>query len=219
MNTLETIEAWPAHQHITAAGDPAIGLTRFTDISAYHSTLLETIFRLERTSSHKERLPRGSCGIKVHHFENWKCPAAQLLTRRAVALFKHMVKADSAHIDTSWANIYRDRDYCMPHSHIRAQASVVYLLDPGDEDPKDKLMGKFFFADPRLSYCCQHHPGHMTRLLIPDMQPGSMIIFPGQVVHCVNPYFGSRPRITCSWNINAQAIAGDPRKTFEEKAQ
>lgn len=217
MSELETIEVWPGHQRISTVGDPAIGLTQFTDTGAYHATLQETILRLERTSSHKELLPRGSCGVKVHHLEKWTCPAAQLLTSRAIALFKHMLKVDSAHIDTSWANVYRNQDYCMPHSHIRAQASVVYLLDPGDEDVKDKLMGKFCFADPRITYCCQHHPGHMTRLLIPDMKPGSMIIFPGQIVHSVNPYFGARPRITLSWNINTQPIAGDPRKTFEAR--
>jgi len=215
MEKLENIEVWPAHQQIVAAGDPAIGLTHFTDMRLYHGTLQETILRLERSSSHRENLPRGSCGVKVHHVEKWTCPAAQLLTQRAIALFKHMLKVDSAHIDASWANIYRDRDYCVPHSHIRAQASVVYLLDRGDEDPRDKLMGKFYFADPRLPYCCQHHPGHMTRLLIPDMRPGSMIVFPGQVVHSVNPYFGARPRLTLSWNINSQSTAGDPRKTFE----
>jgi hypothetical protein len=217
MRMLDALEDWPTQQHIVSAGDPTIGLTQFSDTESYHPTLKETILRLERTSSQRERLARGSCGIKVHHIETWSCPAAQLLTRRAIALFKHMLKTDSAHIDTGWANIYRDGDYCMPHSHIRAQASVVYLLDPGDDDMKDKLMGKFYFADPRLAYCCQHHPGHMTRLLIPDMQPGSMIIFPGAVMHAVNPYSGARPRITCSWNINAQVIPGDPRKTFEGK--
>jgi hypothetical protein len=217
MSVDTTIDVWPEHQQIVAVSDPAIGLTQFTDTDSYHDTLRETILRLERTSSHREKLPRGSCGIKVHHLETWSCPAAQMLTQRAMALFKRVLKTDNAHVDTSWANIYRENDYCMPHSHIRAQASVVYLLDPGDEDPKDRLMGKFYFADPRIAYCCQHHPGHVTRLLIPEMKPGSMIIFPGQVIHSVNPYFGARPRITMSWNINTQAIPGDPRKTFEGK--
>jgi hypothetical protein len=217
MSELEHLDVWPQAQEIMAAGDKLIGLTHFDDHAAYHARLRDTVMRLERTSSHKEQLPRGSCGIKVHHVEKWSCPAAQLVTKRALALFQRIINAPEAHIDTSWGNIYRDRDYCMPHSHIRAQASIVYLLDPGDEDPKDALMGKFYFADPRLDYCCQHHPGHMTRLLFPEMKPGSMIMFPGQLVHCVNPYSGARPRITLSWNINTQAIEGNPRATFEGK--
>jgi len=217
MSTLN-LEVWPSAQPILPVGDPMIGLTHFTDTEHYHPALRETILRLERTSSHKEQLPRGSCGTKVHHIEKWSCPAAQHLHARAIEMFKRMLKTDKTYVDASWGNVYRTNDYCIPHSHIRAQASIVYLLDPGDEDPKDRLMGKFYFADPRLSYCCQHHPGHMTRLLVPDMKPGSMIIFPGQVMHCVNPYFGARPRLTLSWNINTQEIPGDPRKTFEGKA-
>src|SRR4051812_13336635 len=114
MTALENIEDWPAGQHIVATGDPAIGLTQFSDTDAYHATLRETILRLERTSSYKEILPRGSCGIKVHHVASWSCPAAQLLNRRAIALFKRMLRSESAHVDASWANIYRDRDYCVP---------------------------------------------------------------------------------------------------------
>lgn len=217
MSAIEQLAVWPADQRIVAAGDAMIGMTQFSDTETYHSTLRDTILRLERSSPQKEKLPRGSCGVKVHHVEKWQCPAAKLVHARAQELFKRMVKSETAFVDDGWANIYRDRDYCVPHSHIRSAAGVVYLLDAGDEDLKDRLMGKFFIADPRVAFCCQHHPGHMTRLLVPDMKPGTMIIFPGQVMHGVNPYYGKRPRLTMSWNINGQPIAGDPRKTFEGK--
>jgi len=103
----------------------------------------------------------------------------------------------------------------MPHSHIRAQASIVYMVDEGEANPKDQLQGRLFFADPRIPYCAQHESGRLTRLLIPQMRPGSMVMFPGMTVHCVNPYFGNKPRVTISWNINAQALPGDPRRVFE----
>lgn len=217
MTSLEQLEIWPAGQRIAPAGDPMIGMTQFTDIEAYHATLRDTVLRLERSSSFKDQLPRGSCGTKIYHTEKWSCPAAKLLHERAQAMFKHMLKTDTAYVDDAWANIYHSGDYCVPHSHIRAQAGVVYMLDPGDEEAKDSLSAKFYIADPRVAFCCQHHPGHMTRLLIPDMRSGTMIIFPGQVMHGVNPYFGARPRITLSWNIGKEVIAGDPRKTFEGK--
>jgi hypothetical protein len=35
-------------------------------------------------------------------------------------------------------------------------------------------------------------------------------MFPGSVVHAVNPYRGERPRITLSWNVNENAIEGSP---------
>jgi hypothetical protein len=218
MTDLSNLEIWPQTQRIHNGGDPAIGMTQFDDTAAYHPTLRETVLRLSRTSSKTDQLTRGACGMKVYGLDKWQCPAAQLVHQRALTLFKNMLKSDQAHPDDCWGNIYRDRDYCVPHSHIRSQAGVVYLLDPGDEDPKDQLMGKFFIADPRVAFCCQHHPGHMTRLLIPDMKPGSMIIFPGQVMHGVNPYYGNKPRITLSWNINIQPIAGRPQDTFKGKA-
>jgi hypothetical protein len=206
---------WPQSQRIEQAGDPMIGITQFADAGDYHAKLRETVLRLERSSAQKEKLPRGSCGIKVHHVENWKCDAAQLVHNRAIELFKRMLKTDQAHVDASWGNIYRSGDYCIPHSHIRAQAGIVYMVDVGDEEKEQTLDAKFYIADPRVAYCCQHHPGHMTRMLIPTMTAGSMIIFPGAVMHGVNPYFGARPRITMSWNINVTAVAGDPRATFE----
>jgi hypothetical protein len=35
-------------------------------------------------------------------------------------------------------------------------------------------------------------------------------MFPGAVVHAVNPYRGARPRITLAWNINEAVIEGSP---------
>ncbi len=201
---------WPEDQRLERVYDPMIGLTRFTDFADYHSTLRDTVLRLERSSSQREKLFHGGCGTKVHHIENWKCEAAQLVHQRAMECFKRMLKMDSAYVDASWGNVYRSGDYCAPHSHIRTQASVVYMLDPGEVDEKQPLDARFYITDPRVAFCCQHHEGHVTRILTPELTPGSMIIFPSSVVHGVNPYFGGRPRITLSWNINSQPVPGDP---------
>jgi hypothetical protein len=84
------------------------------------------------------------------------------------------------------------------------------LLDPGDQDPADRTSGKFCFADPRIPACCQNEPGRMTELLTPNLQEGSMLIFPSEWVHLVTPYAGTRPRITLSWNIHTRALPGKP---------
>ena len=108
----------------------------------------------------------------------------------------------------SWANIYGQGDYSLPHSHLRALASVVYCVDQGDPDPTDPWSGQFCFVDPRLAGCCQSEAGHMTNPIMPGLSTGSMLIFPGQAVHCVGAYGGRRSRMTLSWNINAVALAG-----------
>jgi hypothetical protein len=48
----------------------------------------------------------------------------------------------------------------------------------------------------------------MTTPVFPDMPAGAMVIFPSEVVHCVTPYEGTRPRITYAWNINRKPHGG-----------
>ncbi len=98
----------------------------------------------------------------------------------------------------------------MPNSHPRATARVVSSLDPGDEDRADEWAGQLCFVDPRYSACCQVEKGYMTNPITPRLGTGAMVIFPGRLVHCVNPYRGERPRITLAWNINTGAVAGSP---------
>jgi hypothetical protein len=123
-----------------------------------------------------------------------------------------MLNCSHGFVDDCWANVYRNGDYCMPHSHLRSVASVVYMVDLGDEDPAHPLSGRFYFADPRLHISCETERDRMTRLVIPDLKAGSMIVFPGAMVHAVNPYTGQRPRITMSWNITQEALPGSPPK-------
>ena len=47
-------------------------------------------------------------------------------------------------------------------------------------------------------------------LCAPLLEPGTMMMFPGQTVHFVSVYRGARPRITLSWNLNHESVAGDP---------
>jgi Putative 2OG-Fe(II) oxygenase len=49
----------------------------------------------------------------------------------------------------------------------------------------------------------------MTRPFLPDMVPGTMLMFPSPLVHGVNPYPGARPRITLSWNLSPVKPPGE----------
>ncbi len=98
----------------------------------------------------------------------------------------------------------------MAHSHVRSTASIVYAVSSGDEYPEDPLNGQFCLIDPRVEACCREQKGHMTSPFMPKMAPGTMIIFPANLVHCVNPYHGRTPRITIAWNVNDEALPGSP---------
>jgi len=212
-----SLPVWPEGQQLSPGGDPNIAMTHFADAPKFHAALADTILKLSRGSEFVEPLVRGSCGTKVHHVNRWGSPEAELVFRRAQSMFCFGLRSETATVDASWASVYKKNDYCVPHSHIRAQASIVYMVDEGEVDDKDPLSGKLCFVDPRIPYCAQHEPGRLTRLLIPEMKAGTMVMFPGMLVHSVNPYFGGKPRITMSWNINVQSLQGDPRQEFYGK--
>ena len=202
------VEVWPAGQTVTALGHATIQVTRFDDIDVYHPRLAARILELESQKGSRKRYFQGACGTKVHHLERWGCSEADLVSARARELYRRALNADDAVVDLSWANVYRAGDYCMPHSHFRSTASIVYCLDVGDEEA-DSVNGRFCFVDPRLPCCCQKEQGYMTTPFLPPLTPGTMLIFPSQLVHAVNPYFGARPRLTLSWNINTHALPGE----------
>ena len=208
---LKTIDVWPPDLETEICGDPTIRKITFTDTQEYHPRLVAKILELEENHRLRKRYARGAGGTKIHHLEQWLSSEAELISARATALFKRVLDSEDAVIDVSWANVYRTGDYCMPQSQLRSTASVVYCLDPGDEDPDDPQSGRFCFVDPRLRHCCQEQEGCVTTAFLPGMVSGTMLIFPSQLVHTVNPYTGKRPRITLSWNINKGAIQTSPQ--------
>jgi hypothetical protein len=205
---MKPIEIWPGNLEPEVCGDSTIHKITFTDTREYHPRLIAKILELEENHRLRKRHFRGACGTHIHHLDKWASTEAELITARARALFRKVLECEHAVVDLSWANVYRNGDYCPPHSHLRSTASVVYCLDPGDEDPDDSQSGQFCFVDPRLRNCCQHQEGCMTTPFFPGMAAGTMLIFPSQLVHTVNPYAGIRPRITLSWNINKHALPG-----------
>lgn len=126
-------------------------------------------------------------------------------------MYKKWGKQETAVIDWAWGNIYWQGGNCMAHSHLSADASIVFMLESGNAD-LDRVVysGRFYFVDSRLPYCTSHEQGRLGRVLIADMPPGSMIIFLGSLVHSVNPYNGTVPRVTLPWSINTSQLPGSP---------
>jgi len=207
---MKPIDVWPDNAQLQSCGDPTIHQITFSDIQEYHPRLVAKILELEETQRLRRRDFRGACGTRILQLERWSSPEAELLTARARAVFRKVLNCDQAVVDVSWANVFRTGDYCHPHSHLRSTASVVYCLDPGETDAEDKHSGQFCLVDPRLSVCCPQQEGCMTTPFTPEMSSGTMLIFPSQLVHAVNPYTGKRPRITLSWNLNKTEMPGSP---------
>lgn len=208
------VPVWPAGTKIQLLAAPNTGLADFADRDLYHAGLSAAILEMEREPRYRDWIFKGGCGTKVRDPQEWGRPEADLIHARAMRLAAKALGTDTVAVDDCWANVYRKGDYCMPHSHLRATASVVYLLDPGDPVEDDPASGRFYFCDPRIPFCTDYEPGRVTKLLMPDLYPGSLLVFPAEYIHGVNPYGGERPRITLSWNINLTKLAG--RRTWEK---
>lgn len=204
----ETLEIWPAGQSVVSRGHESIRVTQFTDKDLYHRRLIDEILERSKDPTQTHRLPTGLCGEKIFHIADWDIPEARLIDERARAMFRHSVGCDDAIVDISWASLYRQGDYCMPHSHLRTSVSMVYFLDAGYTASPKSLDGRFCFVDPRIEQCCAEEDGRMTTPFLPSATPGTMILFPSPTVHCVNPYFGNVPRISLSWDIDRSRIPG-----------
>jgi hypothetical protein len=204
------LAVWPAHQVVAPLSAPMMAITTFADAETYHPTLIAAALAAEQDPRFGDPQFRGACGIKVRKIPDWGSPAGELVHARALMLAHRTLSRRPVYVDDSWASVYRAGDYCMPHSHLRSNVSLVYMLDPGDGDLDDKLAAKLCFADPRIAACCPHEPGRVTQHLMPDMTPGTMVIFASDYLHSVNPYRGRRPRITLSWNITLERLPGRP---------
>jgi hypothetical protein len=203
-----SLPVWPDGQKTEALSAPLAALTVFADWESYHPALIEATLAAEKDPRLRDPIFRGGCGVKVRRIPEWNAPAAALIHARALMLAHRTLSRRAVFADDTWASVYRTGDYCMPHSHLRSNVSVVYMLDPGDGDPEDRMAGRFCFADPRIDACCPDEPGRVTQHLMPNLTPGSMLIFASDYLHSVNPYQGRRPRITLSWNITLERFSG-----------
>jgi hypothetical protein len=215
------LPVWPERQTIEPMSAPVMALARFADFAAYHEPLVAAVLAAERDPrwrsvlvleppGAKKAVFRGGCGTKVRKIPQWDDAAASLIHARALMLAHRTLSRRAVYADDSWASVYRAGDYCMPHSHLRSDVSIVYMLDPGDDDPEEPMAGKLCFADPRIPACCPDESSRVTRHMIPEMTAGTMLIFASDYLHNVNPYRGRRPRITLSWNVTLRRLPGRP---------
>ena len=198
----KNIYIWPTDTDVVEITDsPMTYHTNFTDIEKYHDKLKERILELEKQESQTHRMIIG--GSKVRYVDEWDTAEAKLINMRAMAFFCQAVGKDIEDVvaTTSWASISRKHEYLAGHSHTDCIASVVYMLEPGNAENKNGLDGRFAITDPRVPGCCNIEEGRVTMEVSPDMNQGSMIIFPSEIVHHVHLYTGDEPRITIAWNF------------------
>jgi len=201
---------WPEGKKLKRWEDPNVIVAQFIDHADYHPALIDAV--LARTKDPEVSRPYaqtdGVGSFKLFDLPSWGVPEVTFIHNRALEMCRRVAGTDEVHVDLSWSSVYANGDHVLPHSHPRTTVGIVYMLEPGD--PPTEESGMFLFADPRMPICCREEAGYMSTPCAPILTPGMMILFPGQAVHCVTPYLGTKPRITLSWNLNKQAVAGEP---------
>jgi hypothetical protein len=107
----------------------------------------------------------------------------------------------------TWFHITRPGGQFGLHNHPMASWSGVYCVDAGDSDPGDLNSGALTFVNPMAIAHMFNDPAnvHVRRPyssgnLVYAFRPGRLVLFPSWVFHHVQPYRGTRERITVAFN-------------------
>lgn len=103
----------------------------------------------------------------------------------------------------SWANVCRNGNYNVVHTHPNAMWSIVYYVAAGEPDQSIPYSGMLELLDPRESANYIQVPNTVldARMFI-ENHPGRMVVFPSWVKHMVHPFVGSGVRISIACNVN-----------------
>lgn len=103
----------------------------------------------------------------------------------------------------SWANVCRNGNYNIVHSHPNAMYSIVYYVSSGKPDESIPHSGMLELLDPREATTFIQVPNTIldARMFITN-RPGRMVVFPSWMKHMVHPFVGSGVRISIACNVN-----------------
>ena len=168
----------------------------------------------ERTMSARGGWQSAKDVFKVKHpaTEALRRFAAEAVLHATATVFGRPIDPKAAQIGwESWGNIIPSGGYTKIHNHGRSHWSGVYYIDIGRPDPDWPDNGMIEFVDPRS------FPNVLTAPNV-ALQPtfavkpenGKMLLFPGWLNHCVNPYHGEGERISVAFNAMIRVEAATP---------
>ncbi|NMP26718.1 hypothetical protein GW590_07575 [Rahnella sp. SAP-1] len=111
----------------------------------------------------------------------------------------------------AWVNINYTGNANALHAHPGAFWSCVYWVDDGSSEEEPNVGGELQFRDPRGVLPSMYNPelkmrieGCLSAGLTTSITPksGSIAMFPSWLLHSVNLYTGTRPRISIAFNFS-----------------
>lgn len=147
----------------------------------------------------------------------WGGDAAQVLAKLAINLCNEHSITDERGSNLNWsvemwANVSTNGALNQVHAHPGAFWSVVAYIDDGRSGGEEDNGGQLRFLDPRFPGAYMYAPSvreawgdgpdqykHFSKLIEPRI--GKLIAFPSWLLHSVQPYTGTRERISIAMNL------------------
>lgn len=89
----------------------------------------------------------------------------------------------------AWYNVAFEGSYNAPHAHPGSQISAAYYIRTEEPNEKHPFSGRIDFIQNNIQY--PYFP-----------KPGTLLLFPSDLLHWVHPYYGKEIRICLSFNAN-----------------
>ncbi len=195
---------------------------QWPDSEKLNQELTELILASERSDDEGRGIRSNAGGWQSRgNLIIWPDPCIQMLKQRVetivFSLLGKIVRNEGTErtftlLIDSWANVCRNRNYNVVHTHPNAMWSVVYYVSAGEPDESMPYSGLLELLDPRESANCIQIPNTVldTPALIENI-PGRMILFPSWAKHMVHPFVGSGVRISIASNISVVEKTRTPR--------
>jgi len=151
------------------------------DSPAWRHELADVVLTRERTTAGIEVSNRGGWHSRPDLLE-WPEPAVQRLVTRIVdVVARYEPTTIRMH---AWANVLRNGGLHLAHRHGQAAWSGVYYVASGASE-----------AGGRITFARNLE----ARIVTPE--DGMLLLFPGDLLHSVEQYQGSTPRISIAFNL------------------
>jgi len=221
----------PKLAHGSAAENPVQGDTRPSDATlvrlfAYpvmhydwpesdglNNRLTEIILNARSSSAGVVKTNRGGWQSTTD-LERWAYPEiTDLLSRIYAVAQQYLAQAlgstdhrfDSGWAIRAWANVNQRGHFNRTHDHLGRYSflSGIYYVDVGDVRSDDSVGGRTVFEDwANVPVSILDNPDLSRTNFHMTPRNGRMVLFPASLMHSVETYSGSRPRISIAFNLH-----------------
>jgi len=121
---------------------------------------------------------------------------SEYLSSEALGWSERPINKIQFDFDSPWINIYNEKSFQEPHSHLPHALAVVMFLNDG------KDYGQFYFLNPTV----YPPPWHIMRpqCIKPTVEAGDIIVFPAYMLHGVTAHHSKEQRKTMALNVKME---------------